>query len=105
MEVLDHERWSWFLLASDGDLLFDAVVSHGPFTSSLLIALDDDERAALEREGRPYLSRLAEEIQMSVPLRADAGSPYRPRDLTRTPLNDAVTRAVAAWREATGTPA
>ena len=101
MEVLDHERWSWFLLASDGELLFNSVVSHGPFTTSLLIALDDDERAALAREGRPYLSRLAEDIQMSVPLREDAGSPYRPRDLTRT-RNDEVTRAVVAWREAGG---
>jgi acetyl esterase len=98
VQVLDHERWSWFLLASGADLLLDVHVSHGPVSWSLTIALDDAERDALRREGRTYLSRLAEEIQESAPISAGSSSPYRARDLSRT-QGDAVTQAVVAWRE------
>ena len=97
MQVLDHEPHTWFLLSSGEDLLFDVNVSHGAVSASMTIALDADERAALDGEGRGYLTRLAQEIQDSIPLRADAGSPYRPRNLAPT-VGTAVSQAVVAWR-------
>ncbi|UJP39911.1 hypothetical protein [Cellulomonas palmilytica] len=97
MRVLDHEQWSWFLLESDGSLLLDVHVSHGPASATLLVALTDDERAAYDRDGRTAVIRLAADIQDSAPLAAASTSPYRSRDLTRT-LGAEVTAAVAAWR-------
>jgi hypothetical protein len=97
MQVLDHEPHAWFLLSWGAELLLDVNVSHGAVSTSVTMALDADERAALDHEGRGYLSRLAQEVQDSIPLRADAGSPYRPRDLSPT-LGRDVTQAVLAWR-------
>ena len=98
MRVIDHEPWSWFLLASGDDALLDVHVDQGPFGGSLLICLTAAERESLDREGRAYAIRLAREIQNSAPLHIASTSPYRARDLTGT-LGDQVTRAVAAWRK------
>lgn len=97
MKVLDHERRSWFLLESGSALLLDVHVSHGAVSTTLLLELDGDERAAYERDGRAALIRLAGSIQDSAPLAAASASPYRARDLTRT-RGAEVTAAVAAWR-------
>lgn len=97
MKVLDHERWSWFLLQADGSLLLDVHVSQGPVGGSLLIALTDGEQDAYEHEGRAALTRLAARVQDSAPLAAGSTSPYRSRDLTRA-LGAEVTAAVVAWR-------
>ncbi|MBD7917413.1 hypothetical protein H9657_03850 [Cellulomonas sp. Sa3CUA2] len=104
MEVLDHEPWGWSLLVDDGRLLLDVHVSHGPVSSSLVIALDDTERTAYRTEGRAYLHRLAAQVQDSAPLAAGSASPYRARDLTAE-VGPELTRKVVAWRErhATGT--
>jgi hypothetical protein len=101
VKVVDHERWSWFLLESDGSLLLDVHVNQGPVSGSLLIALTDGELDAYEHEGRPALTRLAARVQDSAPLAAGSSSPYRARDLTRT-LGAAVTAAVVAWRAGDG---
>ena len=100
MRVLDHEQWSWFLLESDGRLLLDVHVSHGPVSATLLIELDTDERAAYEREGRDALIRLADAIQQSAPLAVASASPYRARDLSRAHAAE-VTTAVQVWRAET----
>lgn len=98
MEVLDHERWSWFLLADDGRLLLDVHVSHGPVSASITIALDDDERSAYRSEGRAYLTRLAAEIQDSAPIARGTTSPYRTRDIGAE-VREELTRKVAEWRQ------
>jgi len=97
MEVLDLEPRSWILLASDGRLLLDVDVHHGPVAATLLLVLDDAECAAYAREGRTYLSRLTQEVQDSAPIAAGTTSPYRARDVTAA-LGAQVTRAVVTWR-------
>lgn len=98
MEVLDHEPWSWFLLRDGERLLLDVHVSQGPVSASLLLALDDDERAAYEHQGRAALVALAARVQDSAPIAADTSSPYRPRDLTAA-LGAEVTAAAREWSD------
>jgi hypothetical protein len=107
MEVLDHARAAWYLLADGDALLLDVNCSHGAIGYSVLIELDEVERARWEHEGRAHLDTLSHQIHFSAPIVSDPlvgePSPYRARDLTRTRRTE-VSDAVRRWREAGSTP-
>lgn len=102
MEVLDHAHAAWYLLADDDAVLLDVNCNHGAVGYSVLIELDDAERARWEQEGREYLDALSHEIHFSAPIVSNPPygevSPYRARDLTST-RRDEVSEAVRRWRE------
>ncbi len=93
MHVIDHEPSWWFLLQDGEQLYLDVNCSHSFVGYSVLIALDEQETAALHEEGRGYLGRLAEDVNSGAPVLQDSRSPYRERNLTQTHgrlVNDAV---------------
>jgi hypothetical protein len=97
MRVLDQEPWCW-TLGQDGDeLVFDVNCSHSAVSYSFLIALDAAETAHFRDEGRAYLTKLAEGIQMSAPGVRGNASPYLNRRLSAQ-RDEAFTEAVKAWR-------
>lgn len=86
--VRAHVRGSWFLLEDVGApddrerWLLDVRCDQGPVTGSVLIALDDAERAAWRDRGRAAVQELAQRVADSAPLARVSTSPYRQRDLT-----------------------
>ncbi|WHA40416.1 hypothetical protein [Agrobacterium larrymoorei] len=81
MKVLDDEPWGWHLL-EDGDTLYlDAHCSHSFIDYSVIIALNEAERAAYQAEGRTYLNKLAHEIHYSAPGVIGSQSRFRSRNL------------------------
>lgn len=102
MEVVDHAHAAWYLLADGDTLLLDVNCNHGAFGYSVLVELDDDERARWEQDGPAYLDTLSHEIHMSAPI-VDEASPYRARDLTRARRGE-VSAAVRRWRDNAAPP-
>jgi hypothetical protein len=96
MEVLDHEPQTWFLLADGDALLLDARCSHGPVDYSVLVELNEPERAAYAVEGHAFASKLAEAIHYSAPGAKGSTSPFKSRDLSSS-RSGAVNAAVSAW--------
>ena len=107
MEVLDHARAAWYLLADGDALLLDVNCNHNSYGYSVLIELNAAERARWEQEGRDYLDTLSHEIHFSAPVVSNPlvgePSPYRARDLTRTRAGE-VSDAVRRWRETNASP-
>ncbi|MEO9322078.1 hypothetical protein ABFT23_01225 [Nocardioides sp. C4-1] len=107
MDVVDHARAAWYLLADGDALLLDVNCNHGAVGYSVLIELDPTERARWEEEGRAYLDALSHEIHFSAPIVSTPPfgepSPYRARDLKSTRRHE-VTNAVRRWREANSIP-
>jgi len=62
-----------------------------------LLQLNPEELKAYAHEGRVFISRLATEIQNSVPIAKVSTSRFKGRDLSRT-CSDKVTEAVKSWR-------
>jgi hypothetical protein len=98
MKVVDHEPYAWFLLQEGDTLYLDAHCSHSFVDYSVLVALDDQERARFDTEGRDYLDRLSHDIHYSAPIVRESNSPWKTRNLTAS-LGDQVNQAVARWRE------
>ncbi|OCJ53220.1 hypothetical protein A6U92_24980 [Agrobacterium rubi] len=81
MKVLDNEPWLWHLL-EDGDILYlDATCSHSAVDYSVIIVLNEAERAAYEAKGRTYLNTLAHDIHYSAPGVIGSQSPFKSRNL------------------------
>ncbi|MBB3947182.1 hypothetical protein GGQ73_003148 [Rhizobium skierniewicense] len=81
MKVLDSEPWGWDLL-EDGDILYlHAICSHSAVDYSVIIVLNEAERAAYEAKGRAYLNTLAHDIHYSAPGVIGSQSPFKPRNL------------------------
>lgn len=98
MRVLDYEPQSWFLLEDDGVLYLDANCSHSFISYDFLLQLDAKEAARFRKEGRAYISWLAQDIQNSAPILAASNSRYKGRD--RSPeYSERVTAAVSEWRK------
>jgi hypothetical protein len=97
MRVIDHEPQWWFLLEEDGSLFLDANCSYGFVGYDFLLQLNPEELKAYAHEGRVFISRLATEIQNSVPIAKVSTSRFKGRDLSRT-CSDKVTEAVKSWR-------
>ncbi len=94
LRVLDHAAHAWFLLQAGADYFLDVNCSASAFGYSLLIRLDADERAHVQRGGHAACDALAVRI-------SDTASPQHPRDVTRD-HGEAVGRAIARWREQNG---
>lgn len=98
MRVIDHEPQSWFLLEDDGALYLDANCSHSFISYDFLLQLDESEAARYRREGRTYISWLAQDIQNSAPIVAASNSKYTGRDRS-SEFSQRVTAAVQEWRQ------
>lgn len=100
MRVLDHEPQVWFLLEEDKTLYLDANCEHSGVGYSVLIALDDAERAAYAAGGRAYLDQLACNIHYSAPGVIGSSSPFKARNLTIGPSDEAkrAGAAITAWQ-------
>jgi hypothetical protein len=101
MDVVDHEPSWWFLLQDGEQLYLDVNCEHSFIGYSMLIALDEQETRTLQREGRGYVDRLAEDINYGAPVLRDSTSPYKARDLSRT-HGHLVSEAVRRWRSLSG---
>lgn len=99
MKVVDHEPQFWCLLEASGALFLDANCEASFVGYTYLIHLNQEEVARYRREGRSYLSWLAEQIQDSAPIMAASTSVYKGRDLSST-YGEQVNAAVKAWRKA-----
>ena len=81
MKVLDSEPWGWDLL-EDGDILYlNANCSHSAVDYSVIIVLNEAERAAYEAKGRAYLNTLAHDIHYSAQGVIGSQSPFKSRNL------------------------
>ncbi|MCC4596047.1 hypothetical protein NRY95_15915 [Xanthomonas campestris pv. phormiicola] len=92
--VLDHAAHAWFLLQAGADYFLDVNCSASAFGYSLLIRLDADEGAQLQHGGHAACDALATRIR-------DTATPQHRRDVSRE-YGEAVSRAIARWRERAG---
>jgi hypothetical protein len=81
MQVLDEERYRWVLLEHEGQLYLDVYCSHSCVDYWFLIALNADETANCEKEGRNYINKIAYDVHYSAPLVQNSNSPYKIRAL------------------------
>lgn len=98
MRVIDHEPQSWFLLEDDRALYLDANCNHSFVSYDFLLKLDEEEAARFLKEGRAYISWLAQDIQNSAPILAASNSKYKGRDRS-SEFSESVTAAVKDWRK------
>jgi hypothetical protein len=98
VEVIDSAPGGWFLLGAGSQLYLDVNCNHHAFGYSVLIELDQHERARFDREGRVYLDELSRAVRDSAP-GVDVRSPYGGRDLTDA-LGSEASQAVRLWRRA-----
>jgi hypothetical protein len=83
-------------------LLLDVACQSSAVGYSVLIELNDEERALYAARGRPYLLELAEAVSLSAPHVGDSRSTYGARDISRRAGMEAeVLAAVRAWRRGT----
>jgi hypothetical protein len=92
--TLIGEPAAWYLLSDDGQLYLDVNCNQSAVGFSLLIRLDQAERAAFGQRGRDFADELATRIAYSP-------AAYRPRNVTG--LADQVTEAILAWQREQGT--
>lgn len=81
LEVVDGVHAGWYLLRRDTHLFFDVNCSHGAFSYSFIMQLNDAEIAAYRAQGRAFLDRFAEEIHYSMPGVIGNSSPFAHRNL------------------------
>jgi hypothetical protein len=101
LKVKDHIPAFWFLLTDDERWLFDVNCEHGAVGYSVLIELNEEERAQYATRGRSYLSALAEAINYSAPGVRDSDSIYKERDISMKYATK-VTKAIELWRFSSG---
>ncbi|WP_312794272.1 hypothetical protein [Tianweitania sp.] len=97
MVVLDEEPYFWLLLEEEGVLYLNAFCSHSAADYPFLIVLDENERRLFEKQGRSYLTQLAQDIHYSAPAVRGSRSRYKARGLTPT-LGNRVEEAWTAWQ-------
>jgi hypothetical protein len=97
MKVIDHEPGLWFLLGDDDRLFLDVNCEHSAVGYTVLIELDESERAQQTAQGRAYLSKLAEAINYSAPGARGSQSSYKSRNIS-SQYGAQVSEAIRAWR-------
>ena len=97
MKVIDHEPNFWFLLEDAGLLFLDANCSHSAFGYSYSIQLNQEETEHYQRQGREYISSLAEDIQNGAPILEISKSKFKTRKIPME-LEATLDSAIAAWR-------
>lgn len=96
MEVVDHQPHGWYLLC-DGDRYFLDVNCRLPLVDiSILLQLDETERAEYHALGRVFVEYLAAKVSY-WPDR------YRSRNITG-PLAQAESKAIGDWRREQADP-
>jgi hypothetical protein len=96
MNVIDAESQWWFLLEEDGKIFLDASCNHSFFGYSFMIQLNEEELEAYAHGGHQFVSKIATEIQDSVPILAVSRSRFKGRDVTDL-YAAKVASAVNAW--------
>jgi len=97
LKVLVDEPQLWFLLEEDGSLFLDVGCNHSFFGYSFMIQLSPQETDQYSREGRSYLSWLAQDIQDSAPILVASQSKYRGRDVSHA-FAEQTLAAVKSWQ-------
>lgn len=92
MQVLDHQRASWFLFEEAGVLLLDVNCSHSAAGYSVLIPLSGEEEAEYALKGRDYLSQLARDVQDRGPY-----SHLQQRNVSAAYSCEAMNSALEEW--------
>jgi hypothetical protein len=98
MKIIEHEPQFWFLLQDGIQLLLDVSCEYSFVGYSFLMVLNEDEVSCYKKEGRDYLSTLAEAINFSCPIARGSSSPYKQRNI-QSLRGDEVLDAVCRWRE------
>ena len=98
MKVVDTKDHTWFLFEHEGDLYLDTNCTNSAIGYSYMIRLNEAERELYRMGAREYLSKLASEVEYSVPILADSTSIYKSRRVSYE-ISNLTLDAVRVWRE------
>ncbi len=98
MKILDHQPQHWFLAEENGKLFLDAQCDHSFVGYSFMIELSPIEAAEYDKNGRDYLSLLADRIHNSVPILEASHSVYKGRDVSKQ-YSEKLLTAIDFWHK------
>ncbi len=81
MLVVDQEPQFWFLFAEEGNYVFNVSCEYSFIGYDFTMLLSEDEVQRWRKDGRSYLSSLAEAINYSCPIAKQSKSKYKDRNV------------------------
>lgn len=81
MELIDHEKNSWYLFSEGDDLILSAVCDFSFTGYDFIMKLDDSEKEKYQEIGSSFVKELSEQINCSTPISQKSNSIFKHRSI------------------------
>ena len=81
LELIDHEKNSWYLFSEGNDLILSAVCDFSFTGYDFIMKLDETEKEKYQKVGSSYIKELSEQINRSTPISQKSNSKFKHRSI------------------------
>lgn len=98
LQLIDHERNSWYLFSEGDDLILSAVCDYGFIGYDFIMRLDSAETEKYRKVGSSYMRELSSQINVSTPISQKSNSKYKHRNISNKYAKKCVA-SISRWEK------